>query len=184
MQINLSTLAILLGAVVFLVHICGVVSPSVYSGLLKKFPRSLPCGVVLMLLGTAWFLYYLNQESIADFAPYKPILLGGFAAVGLGSCIFVRDFLAVRGLAVVMMLVAKLMVDTARWADTDWRIVIVSWAYLLVTAGIWFTIYPWHFRDYLGWETSSTSRVRILSTLRVLFGVFIMALGFTVFKGA
>jgi len=33
---------------------------------------------------------------------------------GILSCVFVRDFLAVRGLAVVMLLLGKLMVDTGR----------------------------------------------------------------------
>ena len=89
-----------------------------------------------MVLGTVWFLYNLSQESISDFAAYKNILVALFAAVGIGSCIFVQDFLAVRGLAVVFLLLAKLMVDTARWEDTPWRLVIVVWAYLFVVAGI------------------------------------------------
>ena len=37
-----------------------------------------------------------------------------FLATGVGSCIFVQDYLAVRGLALVVMLLAKLMVDTGR----------------------------------------------------------------------
>jgi len=67
-------------------------NPSAFAANARKFPRSLPCGVVLMLLGTGWFLWYLNQESISDFAAYKPALLAGFAAVGVGSCIYVQDF--------------------------------------------------------------------------------------------
>ncbi len=184
MQLNISTLALILGAGVFLAHIFGVVNPQAFGVLLRKFPRNLPFGVVLMLLGTGWFLYYLNLEAIADFAAYKKLLLGAFAAVGVGSCIFVQDFLAVRGLAVVMLLIAKVMVDTARWVETDWRLVIVSWAYLLVAAGIWFTIYPWHMRDLLEWTTASNKRLRLLSMLKVAFGVFVAALGWTVFKGA
>ena len=133
-----------------------------------------------MLLGTVWFLYYLNQESISDFASYKTLMLAGFAAVGVGSCIFVQDFLAVRGLAVVFLVLAKLMVDTARWNPSDWRLVVVTWAYVLAVAGMWFTIYPWHLRDLLGWATANEKRVRIGSALRVAFGLFVAALGFTV----
>ena len=58
--------------------------------------------VALVLTGTAWFLYNLSLESISDFASYKNILFAGFAGVGIGTCIFVQDFLAVRGLAVVL----------------------------------------------------------------------------------
>src|SRR5439155_22741864 len=85
-------------------------------------------GYALMLLGTSWFLWNLNAENISDFAAYKRLMLIGFAAVGVATCIYVRDFLAVRGLAIVFLLLAKLMVDTARWADTGWRLVIVTWA--------------------------------------------------------
>jgi hypothetical protein len=182
MQINLSTLAVILGLGLAVTHIPGVVKPAAYAVWLRKFPRSLPWGIVLMLLGTGWFVYYLNLESISDFATYKPLLLGGFAAVGIASCIFVQDFLAVRGLAVVLLVLAKMMVDTARWAPTDWRLVICTLAYLWVAAGIWLTMYPWHLRDILAWETASVGRLRAISTVRVAFGLFVAVLGFTVYR--
>ena len=126
----------------------------------------------------------VNIEPIADFSAFKPYMMAGFAAVGVLSCIFVQDFLAVRGLAVVLMLLGKLMVDTARWADTDWRLVVVTWAYFLVVAGMWFTIWPWHLRDLLNWATANETRVRVGSALRLAFGLFVAALGFTVFRTA
>ena len=165
-------------------QIYGLMQPANFAASVRKFPRSLACGVVLMLLGTGWFVWYLNQEAIADFAAYKPLLLVGFAGVGVASCFFVQDFLAVRGLAVVLLLLAKLMVDTARWAQTDWRWVICTWAYVLVVAGIWFTLYPWHLRDVLNWATANEKRVRIGSALRLAFGLFVAILGFTVFRAS
>ncbi len=184
MQIKLSTLAVLLGLGMGLPQIYGLMKPAAFAAGVRKFPRSLPWGVTLMLLGTAWFVGYLNQESISDFASYKPLMLAGFAAVGIASCFFVQDFLAVRGLAVVLLLLAKLMVDTARWAETDWRLVIVTWAYVFVAAGIWFTLYPWHLRDLLNWGTANEKRVRIGSAIRLAFGLFVAVLGVTVFKAA
>src|SRR5262245_31619963 len=130
-SISLSMLAIVLGLGLALPQIYGLTQPKAFAESVRKFPRSLPWGVGLLLLGTVWFLYYLNIESVADFATYKTVLLGAFGAVGLAACFFVQDFLAVRGLAVVLMLLGKLMVDTARWAGTDWRLVIITWAYLL-----------------------------------------------------
>lgn len=184
MQISLSTLAVILGLGMGLPQIYGLANPAAFAARVRKFPRSLPCGVALMLLGTAWFVWNLNLESVSDFASYKPILLAGFAAVGIASCFFVQDFLAVRGLAVVFLLLAKLMVDTARWADTEWRLVIVTWAYLMVIAGIWLTIWPWHLRDLLNFATASETRVRVGSAIRLAFGLFVAVLGFTVFRTA
>jgi hypothetical protein len=184
MQISLSTLAMILGLGLGLPQIYGLVKPSAFAAGMRKFPRSLPWGVALMLLGTVWFVWYLNEESLSDFISYKPMLLAGFAAVGIASCFFVQDFLAVRGLSVVFLLLAKLMVDTARWAESDWRLVVVTWAYAMVIAGIWFTLYPWHLRDLLNWATANEKRVRIGSAIRLAFGLFVAVLGFTVYKSA
>ena len=145
MTLNLSTLSIVLGLVLGAPQLYGILKPSAFAAAVRKFPRSLPWGYALMVVGTIWFLWNLSQESIADFAAYKNVLLIGFAAVGLGTCVFVQDFLAVRGLAVVLLLLAKLMVDTGRshLAETAWVLVIQSWAYVLVLGGMWFTVSPW-----------------------------------------
>jgi hypothetical protein len=179
---KLSTLAVLLGLGFGLPQLYGLMRPAKFREAVRKFPRSEPWGYALMLLGTAWFLWNLDQENISDFAAYKKALLIGFAAVGVATCIYVRDFLAVRGLAVVFLLLAKLMVDTARWEDTEWRLVIVTWAYVLVIAGMWFTVSPWRLRDLLNWGTATDQRVRLGCGLRLAFGLFVIALGLAVFR--
>lgn len=183
MTLKLSTLCIVLGLLVGLPQIYGITNPQKFADSVRKFPRNLPAGVFLMLLGTAWFLWNLSQESISDFASYKNVLLAGFAFVGIASCIFVQDFLAVRGLAVVFLLLAKLMVDTGRpmLPQTAWALVIQTWAYLLVVAGIWLTVSPWRLRDFLNWATANEKRVRIGSTVRLAFGLFVVVLGLVKF---
>ena len=184
MTLNLSTLSILLGLGVGLPQIYGILKPGAFAAAVRKFPRSVPWGVALMLLGTVWFVWNLSQESIADFAAYKNILLAGIVGVGLGACIFVQDFLAVRGLAVVLLLLARVMVDTGRPAlsQTHWVLVIQTWAYVLVVAGIWLTVSPWRLRDFLAWGTANEQRLKIGCGLRLAFGLFIAVLGLTAFR--
>ena len=116
MLIKLSMLAKLLGAGMIALNINGLINPAGFKAAARKFPRSLPIGYVLMLLGTVWFMWNVSRESLADFEGMKPFLYVLFFAVGLGTCIFVKDFLAARGLAVVLLLLAKVMLDTERWA--------------------------------------------------------------------
>ena len=182
MTVNLSTLAIVLGSLVVLINLFGLAQPTQFTEMARKFPRSVPAGYVLMVLGTVWFIQNVRAESLADFEPLKPYLCALFLAVGVGSCIFVQDFLAVRGLAVVLLLLGKLMVDSERWANTEWRLVIAVWAYVLVVMGIWLTVSPWRLRDMLQWATASEGRVRIGSAVRMAFGIFVVALGFSVYK--
>ena len=176
---NLSTLAVLLGLGMGLPQIYGIVKPAAFAAAVRKFPRSVPWGWALMLLGTGWFAWNLSQESISDFGDWKPYLLTGFITIGVGACIFVQDFLAVRGLAIVLLLLAKLMVDTGRPALelTHWVLVFQTWAYVLVAAGIWFTISPWRLRDLLNWGTANERRIKVGCGLRLAFGLFVAALG-------
>ena len=182
---KLSILSILLGLGVSVPQIYGLTKPAQFAATARKFPRNLPVGIVLMLLATAWFVWNVNVEPIADFSVFKPYMIAGFVAVGILACIFVQDFLAVRGLAVVMLLLAKLMVDTGRphLGTTPWVLVIQVWAYLLVVAGMWFTVTPWKLRDILNWATATEERIRIGSAIRLAFAAFVVILGLTVFRG-
>ncbi len=183
-EMKLSTLAVLLGLIVALPNAYGVARPAALAAAARRFPRHAGVGAALMLAATGWFIFNVRQESLSDFARLKDVFCYLFAAVGIGSCIFVRDFLAVRGLAVVALLLAKFMVDSARWVETDWRLVIVVWAYVLVVAGMWFTISPWRCRDLIQWATATEQRTRRLSGLRLAFGLIVILLGLTVYRSA
>ena len=181
---TLSLLSILLGLGMGLPQVVGLTRPAQLAATVKKFPRNLPIGIALMLVGTVWFVWNVDNEPIADFSAFKPYMIAGFAAVGVLSCIFVQDFLAVRGLAVDLLLLGKFMVDTGRphLGQSSFVLVIQTWAYVLVVAGIWFTITPWKLRDFLEWATATESRTRLLSGLRLGFAAFVLVLGLTVFR--
>src|ERR1039457_6956736 len=77
-----------------------------------------------------------------------------------------------------------LMVDTGRPAlpQTHWVLVIQTWAYVLVVAGIWFTVSPWRLRDFLAWGTANEQRIKVGCGMRLAFGLFVAGLGLTVFR--
>ena len=181
---KLSLLSILLGLGMAAPQVYGLAKPTAFAAAVRKFPRHLPTGVFLMLLGTAWFLWLVNQEPIADFAAFKPHMMAVFAGIGVATCFFVQDFLAVRGLAVVFLLLAKLMVDTGRphLGETPWVLLIQTWAYVLIVAGIWFTVSPWRLRDLLNWATANEKRVKICLTIRLAFSLLVVVLGLTAFR--
>jgi hypothetical protein len=185
MKVSLSLLSILLGAGLSVPQIYGLARPKEFTAAVRKFPRNYPAGVVLMLLATGWFVWNVNIEPIADFTAYKPAMLVGFTAVGVGACIFVRDFLAARGLAVIFLLLAKLMVDTGRphLGESPFVLVNQILAYAFVLGGIWFTVAPWRLRDWLEWFTASEKVVRATCAARLAFDLFLVVLGLTAFRG-
>lgn len=181
---KLSLLSILLGLGLGLPQVYGLARPAQFAVAVRKFPRNLAAGIVLMLLGTGWFVWNVNVEPIADFAAFKPYMMIAFTAIGVLSCVFVQDFLAVRGLAVVFLLLGKLMVDTGRphLGESPFVFVIQAWAYVLIAAGILFTVTPWRLRDLLNFATANETRIRIGSAIRLLFALGIVGLGLTAFR--
>ena len=178
---KLSTLSVVLGIVMALPQIFGLLKPAAFAQAVRGFPRSENWGYLLMGVGTCWFLWNLNRESISDFANYKTLMLSGFGLIGILTCIYVRDFLAVRGLAVVLLLLAWFTLNTARWAPSQWRLVLVVLAYCWVIAGIWFTVSPWRLRDLLYAATADPKRIRVGSAVRLGLAILILLLGVLVF---
>ncbi len=178
---TLSTLAIIVGLAYAVPHVFGLVNPASCRELARKFPRSESCGWVLMLLATLWMLYYLRLESNSDIAKMKPYLTGLFVMLGVGTCVFLKDLLAVRGLALVLMLAAKFVLDTQRWHVSPWRLVLAFMAYGWILAGMWLTISPWRLRDFLEWATATDERLRRVSVARLAGGVLLIVLGLTQF---
>jgi hypothetical protein len=179
---TLSTLAIIIGAVTCAGALYALLRPATVMRQARAFPRSEPIGFVLMALGSAWFVYNLNNEAIADFAAFKKYMLTGFGALGLLTCIYVRDYLAVRGLAVCLLLLAWFTLNRTRWEESPARLVLVVCAYLWVIGGMWLTIAPWRLRDLINWWTAKETRFRMGSILKIVLGATILVLGFTAFK--
>jgi hypothetical protein len=179
---TLSQLCLLLGVAMVASHGLALLKPGPVLAWLQRFPRNQSIGVALMLVGTAWFEWNLWHETLSDITPWKNLMLIGFAVVGLGCCVFVKDYLAVRGLAVVLLMAAWFMCETARPHDSLWRNAISGWAYVWVFLGLWWSMAPWRLRDQINWCAADTRRLRLAAGAGVAWGVVIAGLGMTVLR--
>ena len=119
---------------------------------------------------------------MSDFERYRLHFNVFILATGIGACVYLKDYLAVRGSSVLMILLAKLIVDTARWHESDWRLVLVTMAYIMVVKGMWFTASPWRMRDLIEYVTGTEARFQKVCIARMVFGALLLGLGLTVFK--
>jgi hypothetical protein len=170
---TLSQLSLALGAAMVVSHGIALSQPTRVGGWLRQFPRNIPIGIVLMLTGTAWFEWNLHQETLADI---------GFAVVGVGSCIFVRDYLAVRGLCVVMLMAAWWLCELTRWHTSPWSKALTAWAYVWVLLGLWWSMSPWRMRDAIQWVTRSPFLFRLAAVAGLVWGGIVIVLGLTVLR--
>ena len=174
---SLSCLSLILGAILILSSAFVFVRPEQTRKFLKAFPRSLPIGYFFLIVSTVWFLYYFSLENVSDFAAMKKPMFIAFIVIAVGVGLYVKDFLAVRAYSIFMFLAAKLIYDTARYADCSWAVLFPSVATVLVIFGMWFTATPCRMRDVLNWLTDKPKRLNILAGFRALLGVIFIILG-------
>jgi hypothetical protein len=145
----------------------------------QAFPRSKAASYILLGTAAAWFLYKVLHLGPADFGQYKNILFCLFLGVALGSFYFVPDFLAVRGLAALVLLTAGVLLDAAYMQLPQTRLFLVSFVYLAIISAIVLGASPYKLRDFLSWLYRSESRPRIFGGLFALYGGLLIAIAIT-----
>ena len=144
------------------------------------FPRSKRCSFWFVGISTLWFLgRHVAFLSEADFGNYK-LLIGAIAlGTGILSFVFVADFLAVRGLAMMILLWSREVLDAAFLNDALSRLILVSVVYILIVLSIYFGAWPYKMRDFLEWLNQRSVRMSAFGWIFTLVGILIISLSFS-----
>ena len=199
---RLAIISTLVGAGIFGARVPGILWPEPFRNWAVKFPRSVVWGRVLLGLAAliAWVVVYrvardTAQEEVLVPMPtaplaalfhlifaYGPVLVVvGFPVAYWLVIRYGNQFLAIRGLAALLLLLAKQMLDAADLSDLPARLVVTVLAYLWVVAAIWMTTAPHHLRDVIGWVMASNTRCRIACSAGAALGIGLVLLGLFVY---
>lgn len=146
---------------------------------IRRLPRSMPAAVVCFGGGALWFLFHVSQLGEADFGNIRHwllILFGGVAVMGFFVC---RDFLAVRGVAVLMLLAANDLLSAAYMQEPVARLWLVGYVYLGIVAALYFGTVPYRVRDLLDWLFAKTSRRATFGTVFTGYGLLLLGVALT-----
>jgi hypothetical protein len=140
---------------------------------LKAFPRSPLAAIVFFGGSAAWFIYLLSQLGPADFGDYRNILMLVFAVVGIAAFFVSRDFLAVRGVAILILLAARPILDASLvyYPPPGTRIWLNGFVYLCIALAIYFGSLPYQARDVFLWLFERRARARVLGALCTAYGI-------------
>ena len=127
---------------------------------LKALPRSKVATVVFFGAAAAWFLYGIMQMGEADLAGIPRVyMLGGFGAAAAAAFWLLPDLLAVRGLAGLLLLTARPLLD-AGFGKLPHSLALATVTYALIFAALVFGVAPYLLRDGIAWTTATTGRAR------------------------
>jgi hypothetical protein len=181
---TLSTAYLLVAAVLAVPGVALASGFAPVNAALRAFPRSLPAALVFFGGAAAWFLWGITQLSDTDlplpsgkfklFGIFSEMsardsLLCLFGATALLAFKFLRDFLAVRGLGILLLLSARVLLDVG-YMQQPANLLLSSTAYLFVVLGLVWGVSPYRFRDWLNWILERRARSLAL-------GIAISALG-------
>ena len=147
---------------------------------LTTWPRSTTAAVVLFGGASVWFLWLVWNLSTADFGDYHVLLTVGFAAVAVLSFKCVPDFLAVRGLCALLLMVASPLLRAAfMHYEHPQRLFMVTPVFVLIALSIWLGVQPYRMRDFLGWLFAKPTRTRGFGAALLGYGLLLVAVAFT-----
>ena len=145
----------------------------------KAFPRSQTAAFLLLGTASVWFLYKVMHLGPADFGQYRNLLFLMFLTVAVGSFFFVPDFLAVRGLAALALLVSGVLLDAAYMQEPRTRLFPVTFVYLVIVLSLYLGASPYRLRDFFDWLYKKELRPRIIGSLLAAYGAVLVGVALT-----
>ena len=144
----------------------------------RAFPRSRRAAWLFFGTGSLWFLWIVAHLGEADLIiPRVPLFLIFAALAGL-SFKYVPDFLAVRGLAVVLLLAAWQFLFAVYMNYQPQSYPLKIGAFLVVVIALFLAGYPYWLRDFFGWLFARPRRPRTVGTALAAYGLLLTVLAF------
>jgi hypothetical protein len=176
---SLQMVALLAGAVLCLLGAIGFAMEGSARNLLATFPRSRAAGIVLLAIDLVWSFWLISTMEMGEFSAFRrPFLI--LLPVGFFLTLrFVDEFLAVRALGILALLVAEPLLDAAFFRYESSRLVLTVLAYLLVVLGLTWVMVPYKLRDQIHWFSKTTARWRSVNAFGFAYGATLIALALT-----
>jgi len=151
-------------------------------GLARALPRSHRGGWVFFGGGSVWFLWRISHLGEADlifFQSPTPVMVG-FGVLAVLAFIATPDFLAVRGLCLLLLLVAEPLLAAAymEWSHPQ-RLLMVSAVYVALALALYLAAAPYRLRDFFGWLFAVPARARALGAGLLAYGLVTAAAALT-----
>lgn len=135
-----------------------------------RFLRKDSYGLIFFAIASIWFIWKLAHLGEADFGQYKQWLIGIFLFVFIGCSIYWRDFLIVRALAMLYMMLADVMLDIGYMSDRLIHPLTSALIYIGIIIALFFGTYPYWARDVLPYLFAKKCRlIKIAGCILVLY---------------
>jgi len=163
------------------VNLPAILTPAFFRQLATGFSRNVPAAWILTAIDIAWVAWIILHASLGRFESLKPLVYIAAPVSFFALVYFANELLAPRALGGLLLLLANPVLNSARWLETDWRLVMIVIAYSWVIAGILFVLSPFRLRQAAEFGTGTDLRCILGGTVRFLVGAFVLFLGLKIY---
>lgn len=148
----------------------------------RTLPRSRRGAWLFFGAGAVWFVWRVSQLTESDliFVQTPPPVMIGFGVLALLAFLYAPDFLAVRGLCVLVLLAAEPLLYAAYMEyQHPQRLLMVTGVYLFIALALYLAAAPYRLRDFFEWLFRQPARPRLLGAVLLTYGLATSAAAFT-----
>ena len=142
---------------------------------LKAFPRTYFWGVILLTIDFLWAEFALVNMDMGEFfnmrGKFMMIVAGGYVAV----LIYVREFLAVRALGSLLLIIAGPVLTAAFLQPQTSRLLLPILAYVWIIVGMFFIGMPFLMRDWVNVLIAKPQRWNLAVYGGIAYGIVLLA---------
>ena len=173
---SLSLEAALLSVGILLVssHLAALFFEETVQRHLLAFPRSAAAGNSLFILAAVYFGSLIAWTDLGEFTAMRPKFLTVTAIAGLLTLRFVQEFLSVRALGMLLLLVAEPLLEAAWMRPEGGRLFLVMLVYAWIIGGLFCIGMPYLLRDAIAWVTSAGWRWRAAVWGGIAYGIVLL----------
>lgn len=172
---------IVLGLALLASHLWAWKNADKSKAFLRAFPRHYGWGALLLTIDFIWGMIVLANMDMGEFFFLRKWFLTlvpiGFVAV----LIYVKEFLAVRALGCLMLLVAGPVLASAFLQPQLTRLLLPTLAYVWIIAGMYFIGMPYLMRDWIAWLLAKDGRWSLAIWSGVAYGAALLVLAVTTY---
>lgn len=174
--LTLKTAGIILGLVLLIKHVYAIVQAPKVIAFLRAFPRNRSIGIALLVVCLVWSLFLVYHMDMGEFFKFRQTLLIILPVTFFLVITYVPEFLAVRALGTLLLLMASPVLHAAFLQPPVSRLLLPILAYAWIIAGMFFVGMPYLLRDGIGWLTASPARFKAAAAAGALYGFVVLAL--------
>ena len=177
MSLVLATLVA--GIFLLILGLALILYPAPVRNALTAFPRSRTAAFVLLVAATGLVLFNVSKLGEADFGKYKNILFAFFLMLSIGAWFRVPDFLGIRALSVLGLILAGQFLAAAYLQLPTTRLFLVVFSYVIVLLSLYLAASPYRFRDAVARFNSSNGIRQITGGSLAVYGIILCVMPLT-----